>query len=42
MPASEAVLTVVREWIVMADHDLAVRREVRRKLPKAALPKKEK
>ena len=52
MPASEAVLTVVREWIVKADHDLTaaaqilklalarrVRREVRRKLPKAALPK---
>jgi HEPN domain-containing protein len=35
MPASEATLTVVREWIVMADHDLTAAAQVL-KLEKAA------
>jgi HEPN domain-containing protein len=35
MPVSEAVLTVVREWIVMADHDLTAAGQIL-KLGKAA------
>jgi hypothetical protein len=28
MPASEAVLTVVREWIIKADHDLTAAAQI--------------
>jgi len=35
MPVSEAVLTVVREWIVKADHDLTAAAQIL-KLGKAA------